>query len=171
MIDKFTDPHLILGIVEIVVLIIGFTYAVRQLRISVENRNVDFVIDAEGQIDPLFLEVAENGKEVARKFLPGLLSDVADEDVVPLLYTYYAYRHTSRIYYLLTDDDITLGMKEKERSDMLHTWISELEKYNLNYIERIHSYGSETGEFNHRFITACTEWLDKKNAQKKLVEH
>jgi hypothetical protein len=154
-------------IAEVVVLALGFLFTIRRLKISLDARNVDFVIHAEGQVDPLFTTIIDAKPQIAKRVFPALLTDVKDEDVTAMLYIYYAYRHNSRIYYLLTNSSVTLGMTQLERKELLETWVSELEKYNFELLQKIHAYGSKTGEFNSRFVNACGEWIARKEASVK----
>lgn len=147
---------------ELVIIIVGFIATLSSLKQGKDSRNIDFVINAEGQIDPLFLSIAEQDPHVIRAMFPKLIpASVADSDLKTLVLTYYAYRHASRMYYLFANDDISLGMNEMDRKRMAEEWMSELKKYNLDYIRIIHDFSHISDEFNAGFISFVDEMLAK----------
>lgn len=140
-------------IVQAVAVIAGFVYTIRTIRQSNDARNTDFVLQAEGQIDPLFSSLMTEDAAVIRMVLPQLIPNgTLDVEVKTYAYTYFAYRHLSRIVYLLTNDSVSLGMSDKERDALLEDWLNETAKYNQETLRTIHGFSRTTGEFNDAFI-------------------
>jgi hypothetical protein len=157
----------IVSILQTIVVIGGFIYTIRSIRQSNDARNVDFIIQAEGQVDPLFIALIDESPVIIRKVLPNLVPpEVTDETMVKAyVYTYFAYRHLSRITYLLSNNSVSLGMSNQERRDVLDTWINEVRKYNQEILKNIHSYSRQTGEFNETFTTIMDEVYEKPVAE------
>jgi hypothetical protein len=144
----------IIDIIQTLVVIGGFFYTIRAIQQANDARNVDFIIQAEGQIDPLFTALLTESPSVIRAVLPEFITDDAtDADVKSYIYTYFAYRHLSRIIYMLSNDSISLGMSSQQRAEFVEDWINELKKYDQHTVASIHAYCRETGEFNDIFIS------------------
>jgi hypothetical protein len=146
-------------LIQTAVLVGGFAYTVRAIRHSNDARNVDFVISAEGQIDPLFGSLMTDSPEVVRAVLPALIPVNADAATTKTYaYVYFAYRHLSRIIYMLCNQSVSLGMSDRERDTYIDNWLNEVHKYDQEILRDIHHYCRTTGEFNNIF----TEHMDRR---------
>ncbi|MBW4708992.1 hypothetical protein KX928_14475 [Roseobacter sp. YSTF-M11] len=146
--------------VELLVIVAGFIFTIKSIKQASDSRNIDFVINAEGQIDPLFLALAEQDTDTIRQVLRNLIpADVPDDEVKAFVLTYYAYRHASRIYYMFSNDDISLGMDATDRKRMADEWMNEMKKYDLATIRKIHAFSKQSDEFNAGFMTFVDEFL------------
>lgn len=144
---------LIIAAIQTVVVVGGFFYTIRAIHQSNDARNVDFIIQAEGQVDPLFSTLMTEDAATIRQVLPNLIPPSENDDVVKAYaYTYFAYRHLSRIIYMLNNRAVSLGMPPVERELFLEDWINEVNKYDQRIMASIHSYGRRTGEFNDGFV-------------------
>ncbi len=148
----FTTEHW-LQLIEILVFLVGFVLTIRGLRQTRDSRNIDFIIHGEGQIDPLFISLLNSPPSTVRQALPGVFpKDVDDGDVHSYLAVYVGYRHLSRMFYMLSNENVSIGMTKSERAAMRKEWILETKKYNQNILLQIHLLGRETGEFNDGFM-------------------
>jgi hypothetical protein len=144
----------LIQMIQTVVVISGFFYTIRALRQANDSRNVDFIIQAEGQIDPLFTALMADSPSAIRAVLPELIPRDADDiGTKRYIYTYFAYRHLSRIIYMLSNNAISLGMSGQQRTEFVEDWINELKKYDQGTVRSIHSYCRTTGEFNDIFLS------------------
>jgi hypothetical protein len=144
----------LIATIQTVVVIAGFFYTVRALRQANDSRNIDFIIHAEGQIDPMFITLMADSPSAIRGVLPELIPQGADDiHTKKYIYTYFAYRHLSRIIYMLSNNAISLGMSPRQRTEFVEDWINELKKYDQGILRAIHSYCRQTGEFNDIFIS------------------
>lgn len=154
------DLSLALQFAEILVFLIGFLFTIRSIRQARDSRNIDFIINAEGQVDPLFLSLTEAEPEVVRATLPGVVPpEVPDAKVKAYMNVYYAYRHLSRIIYMLQNDDVSLGMTRRERREHVEDWMNESKKYDQEILIDLHSRCRATGEFNDGFIRQMDKML------------
>jgi hypothetical protein len=152
------DFSLVLQGLEVLAVIFGFTMTVRTIEQARDSRNVDFVIDAEGQVDPLFLALLNAPPEVIRKTVPGVVTpDIPDDKIAPYMHIYFAYRHLSRIIYMLQNESVSIGMSKAERRQFIDDWINEIKKYDQEIVRDLHSRCRLTGEFNNGF----TKRMDK----------
>ena len=152
----------IVQLLELLAVVAGFYLGLRELRSASDSRNIDFIIEAEGQIDPLFLEIAQSPPKTIRAVLPNLVpADVPDAELQPYVLTYFAYRHTSRILYMIAKREVSIGMTKKDRDELLVEWVSELRKYNIDHIRKIHKFSHVSGEFNPLFMSFMDEHLRK----------
>ncbi len=154
------NPALVLQGLEVFALLFGFALTVRTIRQAQDSRNVDFVIQAEGQVDPMFLALLNATPAVIRSTLPGVVpASVPDEKVQPYMYVYFAYRHLSRIIYLLQNDSVSIGMDKEERRQFVNDWINEIKKYDREILVDLHSRCRLTGEFNEGFTKRMDKFL------------
>ena len=138
-----------------VILLVGFIYTILAFRKANDSNNVNFIINAEGQVDPLYAALLEEEAPTAvRAVLPQLVPEgLTAAETKSYVYTYFAYRHLSRITYMLSNDGLDLGMGEKQRSDEVEQWLNDMKKFDQSTVRAIHAYCRETGEFNRTFIS------------------
>jgi hypothetical protein len=161
----------VVSVLQTIIVIGGFYYTIRAIRESNDARNVDFIIQAEGQVDPLFVALMSESPDTIRKVLPNLVPPNEDETLIKAYaYTYFAYRHLSRIIYMLSNDAVSLGMSKNERQIVLGTWMSEIRKYDQNILKSIHSYSRETGEFNETFIAMMDQVYEKSVTETEATD-
>ncbi len=151
----------IINFAEVLVIVFGFGFTISSIKNSRDSRNIDFVLHAEGQIDPLFLSLSEQDPITIKTMHPNLIPpDYPEEKVKAFILTYYAYRHASRMYYLFAKSEISLGMSEADRKRMADEWMNELAKYNIDIIAEIHRFSHESDEFNAGFIEFVDRFLE-----------
>lgn len=150
--------ELIFDGLNVLALVLGFAMTVGTINRARDVQNVDFVINAEGQVDPLFLALLNATPDVIRKTVPGVVTpDVPDDKVAPYMHVYFAYRHLSRIIYMLQNESVSIGMSKSERLAFIDDWINEIKKYDQEIVRDLHSRCRLTGEFNDGF----TKRMDK----------
>jgi len=158
----------IVGVIQTVAVVGGFLYTIRAIRQSSDARNVDFIIQAEGQVDPLFVSLMQEAPDTIRRVLPNLIPPTEDDtSVKAYAYSYFAYRHLSRIIYMLGNQAISLGMSKEERQTVLTSWINEIGKYDQEVLRSIHAYSRQTGEFNEKFTEMMDEIYEKPTTEAK----
>src|SRR3954465_1150600 len=92
--------------IQSLIIVLGFIYTLRAFRISNHTRNVNFIIQAEGQVDPLYAALLEEEPAYVKAVLPEIIpQSLSDEKTKGYIYTYFAYRHLSRIIYMLSSEN------------------------------------------------------------------
>lgn len=149
--------ELIFQLVNTGLLLAGVLFGVQNLKKLSDSRNVDFVINAEGQIDPLHHSLVLAEPSVVRLCYDELLrkGDYSDDEVRAFVFLYYKYLHVARMFYLLFNRSLDLGMSGRERKQLINIWIADLSVYRDNPIMRdIHANAMENEDFNPAFLKA-----------------
>ena len=137
-----------------VIILVGFIYTILAFKKSNDANNVNFIINAEGQVDPLYAALLEEDTpEAVHAILPLVIPQgLSPAETKSWVYTYFAYRHLSRIIYMLSNDGLDLGMKEAQRRSEVDQWLNDMKKFDQSTVQAIHARCRATGEFNGSFV-------------------
>jgi len=161
--DRFEGSDLVAWgqAIEIAILLLGVLVAWINLKKFRNARGVDFTLSAEGQIDPLHHMLLREPPDVVRRIFGSKIPDsYSDEDVRAFVFYFNVYSHVSRMYFLLSNKSIDLGLDRKERSDFVEVWVSHLAQFAQDPVmKHVHAMAKRDGDFNAAFLDAADSVL------------
>lgn len=126
-----------------------------------DARGVDFVINAESTIDPLRHSLINLPPALIRNVY-GIyeLADLADIDCQAFPFMQSLYSHVSRIYFIVTNPHLDLGLNKQEKEQLIDSWTRYLVLFKTHpAMMKIHYSALRNRDFNEPFLKKVAELL------------
>jgi hypothetical protein len=128
--------------------------AIVNLRKFRDARGVDFIINAESTIDPLRHGLSSADASVIRSVYKGyMLEDLTEDDCRAFPFMQSVYSHVSRMYFILCNDRLDLGLHSSEREQLVESWTRYLVLFKDHpAMKKMHANAIKNKDFNKPFL-------------------
>jgi hypothetical protein len=152
------------GAVQTVLVVASAVFAWVSIRKFRDSRGIDFILNAEGAIDPLRQSLVNASPEAIRNIYASYnLDELSDEDCRAFPFMQSTYAHASRIFYILNNRRLDLGLKRNEREELLHLWMVNLSAFDGHpAMMCMHRNAQERRDFHENFLRMTTNYLGRR---------
>lgn len=132
--------------------------SVRKFR---DSQGVNFIIEAETKIDPLFYQLAGANPSLIRNvYSPYDLSGLTDTECQAFPIMHQLYEHVSRLCSILMTPTLDFGLTEFQRAELLRSWTSYLALFKEHPAMRVmHHYAMTNRDFNEEFLNLASQLM------------
>lgn len=154
----------VISVIQTLLIFFAAIIAYVNLRKFRDARGVDFVIDAESTIDPLRHSLTGADPKLIRSIYRSYdLDDLSDEDCRAFPFMQSVYSHVSRIYYILDNGKLDLGLQKEDRDELINSWTEYLVTFRDHpAMQKIHASAMARRDFNQSFLTAAERLMRKE---------
>lgn len=161
------NMDLLLNGFQLFVILAGVLVAWINIRKLRDSRGIDFIINAEGQVDDLHANLVDKDIPLIRRAFGGDIPDeYSDLEVRLYAYFFFKYSHYSRMYFLLGNRNLDLGLSEKNRNETIDAWMNEFRSFSKDPVMmKVHENAVKNMDFNQDFLQIAESY---KTAHAKL---
>lgn len=136
--------------------------AFANLRKFRDARATDFIIEAESKIDPLRHSLVDSSPALIRSIYGSYdIEELSDEECGAFPFMQSVYSHVSRMYYILTNERLDLGLRPDERAEVIDSWTRYLATFSEHpAMRRIHESAMRRRDFNESFLQRAEQVMD-----------
>ena len=152
----------LLRLLEVIILVVVGTVALFGYYRSLARHEVDFIVNVEGQIDPLMNTIVDARPEIIRQCYPNQIpEDFSTDEVAAYAYMYAFYSHISRMYFLFDETGLRSSiLKEEDRVYNKKLWINSLAAHRKSRVmQTVHANAKEIKEHNRAFLDVAEDTL------------
>jgi hypothetical protein len=155
----------ILQLLSLVLLTFSVVLAAVSIRKYRNSRGIDFILQAESAIDPLYQRLVGAEPDLIRNAYRGFgVDDLSDEDCRIFPFMHGVYSQVSRMYFILSAKRLDYGLDGQLRKEMIQAWVRELEQYRGHSAMRVmHRHAIQVRNFNTAFLQLAEEVLGDGN--------
>jgi hypothetical protein len=149
----------IFQVVSLILIGVSATLAWVSIQKYRNSRGIDFVLEAEGAIDPLYHKlVGEEPALIRNAYRSFGIQDLSDDDCRVFPFMHVIYSHISRMYFILSARQLDYGLTQVLREEMTQAWVKELVQYRDHpAMVAMHRHAVRTGNFNSAFLRLAGE--------------
>lgn len=151
-----------MALINVLVVAFGTYLAIKNLKKITHSRAIDFVLDAESKIDPLRHGLVSAEPRVIREIYTAYdLTDLTDDQVAAFPFMQSVFSHVSRLYYLLCNRSLDLGLSEEQREELIVSWMGYLGSFRSSpAMQVMYKAAIRHGDFNTSFMTKARDVLE-----------
>lgn len=145
---------ILIDIVELIAIISAAIAAIVNIRKFRDARSVDFIINAEMCLDPAYLRIMDENESTIQRAFGKRIEDIKTKEELRLyVYFFYHYSQVSRMYFLLKNKKLDLGMPTEMRKETIDAWLNHLKGLAEDPIFlRVHEDALKYKDFNPDFL-------------------
>ena len=145
---------LVLTTVQTIVILATVIVAWISLKKFRDSQGVNFLIEAEGKIDPLIHQLVGADSDLIRSVYSTFdLSNLSDTECRAFPVMQSLYIQVSRLYHILTSRSLDLGLTESQRVELIREWTSYLSLYKTHpAMIKMHQHAMTVRDFNEEFL-------------------
>jgi hypothetical protein len=149
----------IFQLASIVLLTFSAALAMVSIKKYRNSRGIDFVIQAESGIDPLYYGLVGADPDLIRNAYQSFgIEGLSDEDCRLFPFMHGVYSQISRMYFLLSAKRLDYGLDRELRKEMIQAWVRELGQFKGHPAMRaMHRHAIRTCNFNTAFLRLAEE--------------
>jgi hypothetical protein len=123
------------------------------------SRGIDFILEAEGAIDPLYHRMVGAEPVLIRSIYRSYgIEKLSDENCRVFPFMHVVYSQVSRMYFILSAKQLDYGLDPSMREEMIQSWVKELEQYKHHpAMIAMHRHAIRTENFNSAFLRLAGE--------------
>ena len=147
--------------VGLVFVILSTALALLNIRKYRNSRAIDFILNAESSIDPLHHALVGGDPALIREIYRNHgARNLSDTDCQAFPYMYSVYAHISRMYFILSAQNLDYGLSRRLREITIETWSRDLALYKDHPAMRaLHEEALRSANFNESFLRLADDLL------------
>jgi hypothetical protein len=157
----------IFQVVSVVLLTFSAALAMVSLKKYRNSRGIDFVIQAESGIDPLYHGLVGADPDLIRNAYKCFgIEGLSGEDCRLFPFMHGVYSQISRMYFVLSAKRLDYGLDRELREEMIQAWVRELGQFKGHPAMRaMHRHAIRTRNFNTSFLRLAEEVFGDGDSQ------
>jgi len=162
---------IILATVQTIIILVTVIVAWTSVRKFRDSQGVNFIIEAETKIDPLFYQLAGADPGLIRNvYSPYDLSRLTDTECQAFPIMHQLYEHVSRLCSILMSPTLDLGLTESQKAELLRSWTSYLALFKEHpAMKMMHHYAMTNRDFNEGFLNLASQLMDPNASAKEAL--
>jgi hypothetical protein len=143
----------------------GAIIALKNLQKTKDVTGSNFIINAESKIDPLRQGLVNADVKTIRSIYRYAfdVDQLTDEDCAAFPFMQSLYSQASRMFFLLHNNQLDLGLSEKHRCELIELWMCYLGAFrNHPAMKVMHSGARKNQDFHPDFFARAEQVLDSK---------
>jgi hypothetical protein len=144
---------------SLIILAFSGALAWSSLRKYRNSRGIDFILEAESAIDPLYHKMVGAEPALIRNAYRSYgIAKLSDENCRVFPFMHVVYSQVSRMYFILSAKQLDYGLDQSMRAEMIKGWVSELEQYKHHpAMIAMHRHAIQAENFNSAFLRLASE--------------
>ncbi len=140
--------------IQTLVVVVTAIFAWVNIRKFKDSRGIDFVLNAENQIDPIYQNLTHTSPSVIRSIYANYdLSGLSEDECQALPFMHSLYLHVSRITYITSNSRLDLGLTRLKKDTLLRLWFAHLGTFRNHPAMRIvHQTSVRVRDVNDTFL-------------------
>lgn len=149
----------VIQIANLMLLVLSVGLAAISVRKLRNSRGVDFILQAEGAVDPLHYGLVGAEPEIIRSVYRAFDLDLLDDaDCRDFPFMYSIYTHASRMHYIMSAKRFDYGLSAFQREETKRAWTNDL----LLFIDHpamktVHQHALRLRNYNSSFLQLAEE--------------
>lgn len=151
-----------LQVISLILVVVSAATALLGIQKYRNSRGIDYILNAEGVVDPMHHELVGADPALIRSIYRGYeIDDLTDVDCRSFPFMYSIYVHVSRMHFLISSPSLDLGLSVQTRASEIEKWLRDLALYkNHPAMVAVHRTAMRSGNFNPQFMRLADDIIE-----------